>query len=102
MISYDICISLSDKSLSMIISRSIHVAANGIISLFYDQGSIPLYICTTVSLSMHCANEHLVASMLEYIKNTYIKDQDRFFSGHITNKYIYIKHLKRSCIRKGE
>ena len=33
MISYDICLSLSDL-LSMTISRSIHVAANGIISFF--------------------------------------------------------------------
>ena len=31
MISYDVCLSLSDNSLSMTISRSIHVAANGII-----------------------------------------------------------------------
>ena len=70
---------------------------------FYDRGSIPLYICTPVSLSMHCVDGHLVA-MLEYIKSIYIKDQDRFLSEHITNIYIYIyiKHSKCSCIRKGE
>ena len=33
MISYDICLWLT--SLSMIISKSIHVAANGIISFFF-------------------------------------------------------------------
>ena len=36
MISYSICLSLSDlTSLSMIISRSIHVATDGFISLFF-------------------------------------------------------------------
>ena len=34
-------------SLSMIISRSIHVAANGIISYFLWLSNIPQYICTT-------------------------------------------------------
>ena len=59
---------------------------------FYNQVSILLYICTTVSLFMHCVDGHLVA-MLEYIKSTYIIDQDRFLSEHITNKCIY-KALK--------
>ena len=41
MTSYGICLSLSDlTSLSMIISRAIHVAANGIISLFFFYGSV--------------------------------------------------------------
>ena len=38
-------------SLSMKISRSVHVAASGIISFFFMADSIPLYICTTSSLS---------------------------------------------------
>ena len=39
-------------SLSMTISRSIHAAANGIISFFLWPSNIPLYICTTSSLSI--------------------------------------------------
>ena len=34
-ISHDICLSLSDSSLSVIISRSVHVAAHGILIPFY-------------------------------------------------------------------
>ena len=37
-------------SLSTIISRSIHVVANGIISFFLWLSNIPWYICTTFSL----------------------------------------------------
>ena len=44
MISYGICVSLSDL-LSMIISRSIHVAANDIISSFLWLSNIPLCVC---------------------------------------------------------
>ena len=45
MIAYDISLSLSDLlHLVMIIFRSIHVAANGIISFFLRLSSIPLYI----------------------------------------------------------
>ena len=40
-------------SLSMIISRSIPVAASGIISFFLWLSNIPLCICTTSSLSNH-------------------------------------------------
>ena len=39
-------------SLSMTISRSIPVAANGIILFFLWLSNIPLYICTTSSLSI--------------------------------------------------
>ena len=42
---YGIRLSLSDL-LSVIISRSIHVATNGIISFFVMLSNIPLYICT--------------------------------------------------------
>ena len=51
MISYDI--SFSSDLLNMIISGSIHVAANGIISFFLWLSSIPLYLYTTSSLSVH-------------------------------------------------
>ena len=61
MISYDVCFSLSDL-LSMIISRSIHVAANGI-SFFLCLSNIPLYKCTTPSLSIHLSMDMQVASM---------------------------------------
>ena len=51
-------------SLSMIISRSIHVAANGIISFFFmaEQYSIAyidihIDICTTSSLSIHLSKD---------------------------------------------
>ena len=54
MLSYDICLT----SHSMIISRSIHVAANGIISTFLWL-NIPLYICTTPSLSISSADGQL-------------------------------------------
>ena len=39
----------------MIISSCIHVAANGIISFFLWLTSIPLFICTTFSLSIICS-----------------------------------------------
>ena len=48
-------------SLSMI-SRAIHVAANGIISSF-GMAHIPLYICTTYSLSIHLSVDIQVISM---------------------------------------
>ena len=50
-------------SLSMIVSRSIHVAANGIISFFLWLSNIPLYICTTSSLSIPLLMDIQVASM---------------------------------------
>ena len=50
MIPYDVCLSLS-TSLSMIISRFIHVTAVGIISFFF-MATIPLYICTSSFLSI--------------------------------------------------
>ena len=39
-ISYGICLSLSDLTFSMIISRFIHVAANGYISFFMTEYSV--------------------------------------------------------------
>ena len=42
MIAYSICLSLSDISFSVIISRFTHVAQNGIISFFLWLSSIPL------------------------------------------------------------
>ena len=42
MIAYSICLSLSDISFSVIISRFTHVAENGIISFFLWLSSIPL------------------------------------------------------------
>ena len=44
----------------MIISRSIHVAANGIISFFFV-ANIPVYICTMSSLSGHLSVDIYVA-----------------------------------------
>ena len=51
-IAYDVCCFLL-TSLSLITSRSIHAAANGIISIFYGGVIIPLNMCTTSSLSSH-------------------------------------------------
>ena len=85
--SYDICLSVSD--LLHLVRSSLRLSMllqMALFHSFYDQGGIPLCICTTVSLSMHCVDGHLVA-MLEYIKSTCIKDQDRFLSEHITNIY---------------
>ena len=48
--------------LDMVISRSINVAANGIL-FFLWLSSIPLYICTTTSLSIHLSMDIKVASM---------------------------------------
>ena len=52
-------------SLSMIISRSNHVAANGIISFFFmaKQYSIVYIVCTTASLSIHLSMDIQVVSM---------------------------------------
>ena len=56
------------NSLSMIISRSIHVATNGIyFSFFLWLNSIPLYICITSSFSTHMSMEIQVVSMYVYI-----------------------------------
>ena len=69
MISYGICLSLSGmiiSSLGMIISRFIHVAENGIISLFLWLSSSPLYYyrkrCAT-SFSIHLSVYIYVVSM---------------------------------------
>ena len=47
------CLSFWFISFHMITSRSIHGAANGIVSFFLWLNNIPLYICTTSSLFMH-------------------------------------------------
>ena len=62
-ISYGICLSLSVIALSMIMSRSIHVATNGIILFFLWLNNISVYICTTSSLSIHLLMDIYVASM---------------------------------------
>ena len=51
------------SSLSMTISRPIHVVANGIISFFSWLSSIPLNICATTSLSSPLPMDILVAFM---------------------------------------
>ena len=48
-LSYSICLSLSDISLSIMSSKSIPVAANGMISSYVRLRYIPLYICTLSS-----------------------------------------------------
>ena len=48
MTSYNICLCLTLPT--MIMFRSIHVAANGIISFFLWLSNFPLYICTIFSL----------------------------------------------------
>ena len=45
--------------LSMTLSRSVHVAANGILSFFLRLSNIPLYICTTPALAHSSADGHL-------------------------------------------
>ena len=72
MISCGICLSLSDlTSLSMIIARSIHVAANGIISSFmvepYSIVCVCVCVCVyshTTSLSIHLSMDIEVISSL--------------------------------------
>ena len=53
MISYSICPSFWLISQNIIHSRSIHVAANGIIAFFLWLSNIPLYIRATSSLSIN-------------------------------------------------
>ena len=49
-------------SLTMIISRSIHVATNDTFHSFLQVSNSPLYICTTYSLSIHLSADIYVAS----------------------------------------
>ena len=46
--------------LSMIISRSIDVSVNGLFQFFQWPSSIPLYVCSTTSLSIPLVNGRLV------------------------------------------
>ena len=64
-ISYDICLCLT--SLTMIMSRSIHVAANGIISLFFMSGGIPLYIYTTSYLPIRLSMDMSLSELREMV-----------------------------------
>ena len=54
----------------MIISRSIHVAANGIISFLFMSGGIPLYVYTTSSLSVHLLMDNLCCFRVLAIVNS--------------------------------
>ena len=67
---FRICLSLSDLTLlSMIISVSIHVTADGIISFSLWLSSIPLYICTTSSLPIHPSVDIEVFYVLAVVNN---------------------------------
>ena len=55
--------SLSGLLLSMVISRSIHVGANSIISFFLWPSNIPLYVCTTSSLSTSLSADSWIVSL---------------------------------------
>ena len=59
------CLSFSVwlTSFRMMISRLIHVAANGIISVFLWLNNIPLCTCSTLPLSIHLLMDIYVASM---------------------------------------
>ena len=75
-------------SLSVIISRSIHVAANGIISFFLWLSNIPLYICTTSSLSIddgHIGSFHVLAIVNSAAVNigVHVSFQITVFSGYM-------------------
>jgi len=67
MISYDICLSVSDTSLSMTISGSIHAGADSIISFFLWQSNIPLYMHHIFfihsSVDGHLGGFHALATM---------------------------------------
>ena len=62
MISYGICLSLSDFTLCGNL-WSVQVAANGILLFFSWLSSTPLYMCTTSSLSTHLPMDISVVSM---------------------------------------
>ena len=73
-------------SLSMIISRSVHVAANGIISFILQMSNIPLYICT-ISLSIPLLMDIQVVSILGDCKQCCsehcgVLPQIKVFSGY--------------------
>ena len=56
MISHGICLPLSDlTSVGMIISSSIHVAANGIISFFLWLSNVPFELYPTLCSPMDCS-----------------------------------------------
>ena len=58
-------------SLSMTLSRSIHVATKGIISLFQWPSNIPLYICTCICVYMYTVL-HIYNNIPLYICALYI------------------------------
>ena len=65
MIAYGICLCLSDL-LCLVCSRSIHVAANGIISFFLWLSNIPLYMCihTHTHTHTHTHNFYFINSSI--------------------------------------
>ena len=84
MLSHDVCLYLA--SLSMIIYRSIHVAANGIIPLFFWLNNIPSYLCTTsLSVSGHLGCFHVLAIVNSATMNTgvHVSFQSTVFSGYV-------------------
>ena len=50
---YVICLLLSDISFSMLIDRSIHGAANGIVSLYFYGLVIFHYVCTYIYIHIY-------------------------------------------------
>ena len=76
-------------SLSMIISRSIHIAANGIISFFLWLSSIPLYMYSIFfiysSVSGHLGYFHVLAIVNSAIMNTgvHVSFLIMYLSGHM-------------------
>ena len=69
-------------SLCMTISRSIYVAANGIISFFLMASNIPLYVCTRSFYPFICQWTFRLLPCLGYV-SVYVPFQTVFFSGYV-------------------
>ena len=77
------------------ISRSIHVAANGVISFFLWLSSISLYICATSYLAIHAMLPQPVISALIFFSSTILA-----FSITAIGKQVKMKLKKKKKKKK--
>ena len=75
----------------MIISRSIHVAASGVISFFLWMSNIPLYVCTTYALFIPPSMDIQLLPCLGYCKQCCSEYQGANYS------FLWIDVHERDC-----